>query len=104
MGGIFVTKWGVYLADVPFEDLPQSKCRPVIILDDTTVAVVCLKMTSHPPRAGEYALQKWQEAGLRKQTTVRISKILSLPPSSFLRQLGSLHPVDIIEISKRLSS
>lgn len=98
-----MTRWDVYIADVPFEDLPRSKVRPVIILEDEVVLIDCLKMTSHPPRDGEYALQKWQEAGLHKPTTVRISKRLVLPPDAFRKRIGALQPVDIIEIQKRLS-
>lgn len=103
MGGVPVTKWDIYLADVPFEDLPQSKLRPVIVLEGSAVVVECLKMTSHPPRPGEYVLRKWEEAGLRKQTTVRLSKRLALSHCSFLKRIGSLHIIDIVEIEKRLS-
>lgn len=95
--------WDIYIADVPFEDLPQAKPRPVIILEDTVIMIHCLKMTSQPPRRGEYILQKWREAGLHKPTTVRISKQLSLPPTSFRKHIGALHPVDILEIQKRMS-
>ena len=98
-----MSKWDIYLANVPFEDLPQSKRRPVIILDDTAVLIDCVKMTGQPPRPGEYVLQKWKEAGLHKPTTVRVSKRLALSSASLIKQLGSLQPVDIIEISKRLS-
>lgn len=95
-------KWDIYLANVPFEDLPQSKVRPVVILDDAALIVDCLKMTSHPPRQGEYVLAYWEEAGLRKPTTVRISKRLALDQSRFIKRLGSLHPFDIIEIQKKM--
>ena len=86
-----MNKWDIYFAHVPFEDLPESKPRPVIVLDDLTVAVVCLKMTSHSPRLGEYSLKRWRDAGLMKPTTVRISKRLSLGRKQFIKRLGSLH-------------
>ena len=98
-----MTPWDIYIADVPFEDLPQSKLRPVIILGDSVFVVDCLKMTSKPPRPGEYALQKWQEAGLLKPTTVRISKRLLLNRNSLRKRIGALHPIDILEIQKRIS-
>lgn len=50
-------QWDVYLADVPFEDLPEVKLRPVIILEDSVIVVDCLKMTSQPPRRGEYVFE-----------------------------------------------
>ena len=98
-----MTPWDIYIANVPFEDVPQSKLRPVIILKDFVLTADCLKMTSKPPRAGEYALQKWHEAGLLKPTTVRISKRLLLNHNALLRRIGAVHPIDILEIQKRIS-
>lgn len=97
-----MTKWDIYIANVPFEDIRQSKPRPVIILDDSCFLIECLKMTSQPPRRGEYVLQKWREAGLLKQTTVRISKRLQLDPDCLIKRIGALQSIDIIEIQKRL--
>ena len=96
-------KWDIYFANVPFEDVPQAKPRPVIVLEDSAVVVDCLKMTSKPPRQGEYVLRYWQEAGLFKPTVVRISKRLLLPSDSVIKSIGTLHPIDIIEIQKRLT-
>lgn len=95
-------KWEIYLADVPFEDLPQSKVRPVVILDDEALMVDCLKMTSQPPRPGEYVLKEWAKAGLHKATTVRLSKRLSLDKGAFIKRIGELAPVDVLEIQKRM--
>lgn len=98
-----MSKWDIYLANVPFEDINQTKIRPVVVLDDSTVVIDCLKMTSQRHRQGEYTLQKWKEAGLHKPTTVRISKRLALDSVAIVAQIGTLHPVDIIELSKRLT-
>ncbi len=98
-----MTKWDVYIAEVPFEDLAEMKVRPVVILEDSVALVDCLKLTSQTPRYGEYVLQKWSEAGLLKPTTVRISKRLALKPDLFRKRIGSLHPIDILEIQKLLS-
>ena len=98
-----MNQWDIYLANVPFEDLPETKIRPVLILDAACVAIDCLKMTSHAPRSGEYALKHWQEAGLHKPTTVRLSKRLELESEAFLKRLGTLHIMDRLEIQKRLT-
>lgn len=95
-------KYDVFLADVPFEDTPQSKVRPVLILSVEPLVVECLKMTSRAPRKGEYALQMWQCAGLAKSTTVRVSKRLRLPPERMRKKLGHLHAVDVIAIQNIL--
>lgn len=99
-----MSRWDIYIADVPFEDLPHSKVRPIIILGEEALVIDCLKMTSHPPRPGEYALKRWKEAGLHKETTVRISKRLSLARSRLKKYVGALHIDDILEIEKRLLS
>lgn len=61
-------------------------------------------MTSQPPRLGEYVLRCWKEAGLLKPTTVRTSKRLALDVVNMRRRIGTLSPIDIIEIEKLLSS
>ena len=95
-------KWDIWLAEVQFEDIPDSKKRPVLILENLVLVIDCLKMTSKAPRPGEYALKMWREAGLHKSTTVRISKRLELEPKAMLKRIGALHPVDILEVQKRM--
>ena len=104
MAIIFYDRWDVCFADVPFEEIPQSKRRPVIVLNHSTI-LDCLKATKSAPRAnypGEYQLKFWKEAGLKVPTVVRASKRLSLPMSAVGRKLGTLHIQDIIELEKIL--
>lgn len=100
--------WEVWWAEVAYEDAPkEKKLRPVIVIEKGTVAVLSLKVTTHPPREefwGEYALQKWREAGLHKPSTVRISKILNLRLSDFGEKIGVLHIVDIQIIGRYISA
>lgn len=96
-------KWDVCLADVPFEELPKSKVRPVVILDKQDVSILGLKMTSKPPRAGEYTLVQWKKAGLKQPTTVRVSKRLKLPNEKIQKKIGHLTPLDIAGIQKAIS-
>ena len=96
-------KWEIYLAFVPFEDLPESKLRPVLVLEDSSVIIDCLKMTGQPPRQGEYVLKRWSEAGLHKQTVVRVQKRLALAPDSFVKRIGALSAIDIIELEKLIA-
>lgn len=95
-------KWEIYWAEVQFEDVPQSKKRPVLILDDQGVLVLGLKLTSHKPRDGEYGLKKWKESGLTKPTTVRVSKKLRLSQTDIKGKIGKLHPVDIAKLQTKL--
>lgn len=43
-------RWEIWEADVPFEDKPGSKRRPVLFLSETGMLVLSLKMTSHEAR------------------------------------------------------
>lgn len=90
--------WEVWTAIVKFEDSPEFKKRPVLILEDKTVYAVCLKMTSAPPRVGEYVLKDWSVVGLKKPTTVRVSKILHLQEKDLMYKIGELSARDISNI------
>lgn len=97
-------KWDIYLAYVRYEDIPGGKKRPVLVVDDDNTAypISCLKMTGQPRRDGEYTLIKWREAGLHKETTVRIGKRLNVLEADFIAKIGSLDPVDILKIEEML--
>ena len=97
---IDVETWDVCLANVMFEDVPESKVRPVLVLNGGAVVIECIKMTSKPPRTGEYEVKMWKEAGLHKPTTVRLSKRLCLDANRVLKRIGHLDPVDIIKIEQ----
>lgn len=102
MGDVSYRKWDILLADVPFEDIEETKLRPVLVLGGEAHLLDCLKMTSQQPRSGEYVLKNWSAAGLHKSTTVRLSKRLDLDKCRVRKKIGALHPVDIIEIQNML--
>lgn len=96
-------RWEIWEADVPFEEKSGSKKRPVLIISDTEVLVLSLKMTSHEPRykslEGEYEVMRWQEAGLKKPTVIQCSKELKLEKKCFTgKQYGRLTATDIIGV------
>ena len=99
-------KWEIWLANVKFDDDPNSvKRRPVLVLDHNVAYILSVKITSHAPRPnfkGEYALKFWKIAGLAKPSTARLSKKLRLRDTDLVRKIGRLHPVDIIYIQKLL--
>lgn len=90
--------WEVWAAKVKYEDSPQVKSRPVLILEDKTVFAVCLKMTGTAPRPGEYRLKDWAGVGLTKPTTVRVGKVLHLQSQDLSYKIGDLSPIDIANI------
>lgn len=100
-------RWDIWEADVPFEEINQSKKRPVVILSEREALVLSLKMTSHEPRykklEGEYELMKWAEAGLLKPTVVQCSKVLRLNKGALTnKKYGRLAATDIIGLTQLL--
>lgn len=101
-------KWEIWLANVRFEDKPDEyKLRPVLVIDKENIYFLSFKMTSHKPRDnyfGEYSIQFFQEAGLKKPTVIRLSKKLLLLEKEFINKIGRLHPYDINEVMKILKN
>lgn len=98
-------KWDVWLALVKFEDKPDVKKRPVVVVDQNIAYYISLKITTHEPRptyAQEYKIERWKEAQLNHPSTIRASKILELEEKDFVHKIGRLHPVDIMAVQKIL--
>ena len=94
-------KWEIWFVNMPFDEGIGEKMRPALVLDSQGLLVLVGKMTSHPPRnefSYEYALIDWQKAGLRCQTTLRLSKRVRLDKSKFLYKVGVLQPVDQVNV------
>lgn len=97
-------KYDIYLCWVPFQD--GGKNRPVLILDNNTAVTIGAEVTSHSPRVydnGDYPIEDWQEANLRKPSTVRLSRQLQVNESNLRHYIGHLSDFDIenIEIMLR---
>ena len=99
-----INQWEVWLARVRFEDSPEVKPRPVVVVGGGEVFVCAYKVTSHPPRPvwGEYVLKQWQAIGLRRESTVRLSKRIRLESRDMIHRIGTLDPIDILSIQNIL--
>ena len=94
-------EWEVWLVNMPFDEGIGAKVRPVLVLKAVANGVLAAKMTTHLPRGNypyEYAMVDCTGAGLNSQTTVRLSKRITLPPTDFLKKLGTVQPVDQVNI------
>ena len=97
-------KWDVWLARMKFENSAEIKARPVLVLDDSRVFALSLKMTSQGKYSDCYAVSRWKEAGLTKPTYVRLSKYVRLNNDDFIHKIGELHDEDIINLMRLLPS
>lgn len=97
--------WEIWWAYVSFEDEEaEGKERPVLVLDGDIVYVIALMITSHEQRNlyGEYDVTKWQSAGLKKPSTIRVTRRLQLQESDLIYKMGDLHPFDIVMLKRYL--
>ena len=99
------TKWEIWLVDMPFDEGIGAKPRPALVIDTQNNYILVGKMTTHPPRDSfryEYSMIDWRGAGLHCQTTLRLSKLSKLPLSNFIKKLGTIRPVDQINVRSLL--
>ena len=96
--------WEIWWAYVAFEEGNDGKERPVLVLEDGTVYVLALMITSHEQRNiyGEYDITKWQSAGLKRPSTIRVTRRLRLDEKDLISKMGDLHPVDIVLLQRYL--
>ena len=96
---------GNHWAHVVFEDSDEVKRRPVLIIDESNAVIISFKMTGtdRGDNVREYRIEKWQEAGLSKPTSVRLDKILHLQKTDLDGKIGRLQEIDIIKIRFRMS-
>lgn len=96
--------WEIWWAYVAFEDEPDGKRRPVLILESGEVYAVALKITSHEARSlwGEYEIVQWETAGLTKPSTIRVTRRLQLREEDLHEKIGDLQLIDIANLKRYL--
>jgi mRNA interferase MazF len=85
----------IWLANIPFTDGAGSKKRPVLVLWlDGEEVVVAAVTTAEPRTRTDVSLEQWKESGLRKQSTVRLSRLDCLKSSLLYHKFGHLSNSD----------
>ena len=97
-------KGEVWFVEFPLEeDNTQIINRPVIVLDESILGDLSVKITKHSPRAADpydIPILYWQEANLRLASTARVSKVILLSKDSFIFKIGDLREEDLERIEK----
>jgi mRNA interferase MazF len=89
----------VWLADIRYTDATASKIRPILVLWlDALDAVVAVVTTAAPRSPTDVALVDWHFAGLRKPSTVRLSRLDCLEQLLLFRRLGCLSASDTARV------
>jgi mRNA interferase MazF len=95
----------VYLVMYPFDDEEIEKLRPGIILDTKDKMSIVIKVTSHEERedgdSKDVELKHLDQAGLDKPSVARCSKFVPLHHEKIQKNLGTLHPEDMLSVLSR---
>jgi mRNA interferase MazF len=91
----------IWLANIPFTDGAATKKRPVLILWlDGEEVVVAAVTTADPRTKTDVMLEHWKESGLRKQSTVRLSRLDCLKSSLLHHKFGRLSDSDVAKVKQ----
>ena len=95
----------VIVVEIAFSDLSGSKRRPALVVSDqhfhrTLPDLNVCPISSQPrfyrrPGPGDCPVKDWRAAGLRRPSTVRISKILAIDKDIVRKTLGVLPSHDL---------
>jgi mRNA interferase MazF len=84
-----------WVANIPFTDASGSKKRPVLVLWLDAVDLVVAAITTAQPRSlTDVALSDWKAAGLRRASTVRLSRLDCLEQSILIGRIGVISIAD----------
>lgn len=99
-------KWDLWYTTVRFEDdASQEKERPAIVISVGKNKATGLYVTSSSPRPGfrDYPIKEWKAAGLTKQSTVRLDRVVPLNEIVSREKIGTLDRYDIMILNLWLS-
>jgi mRNA interferase MazF len=83
------------VADIPYTNFGGSKKRPVLVLWLDGADAVAATVTTAAPRSHfDVALADWKASGLRRASTVRLSRLDCLEQSLFIGRIGAISPAD----------
>lgn len=86
----------ILLLKFPFTDTQDIKRRPALVLIDVgDNDVVVARITTQNTRARfDVEIKKWQEAGLKAASVIRLDKLVTLEKKLIDRKLGRLSVED----------
>jgi len=84
-----------WVATIPFTSGGGTKKRPVLVLWlDAADALAAAVTTAKPRSAFDVELVDWKSAGLRKASTVRLSRLDCLEQSLLIGRIGTISSAD----------
>jgi mRNA-degrading endonuclease toxin of MazEF toxin-antitoxin module len=88
----------VWWIHFPFDDSDELKRRPAIVIDDDTIAILAMYVTSKNNSPYSIELKDWDTTGLSKPSWARIDKIVSVSEWHMDTKAGELSERDLLMI------
>ena len=89
----------VHVCVFPFTSGQGAKARPVLVLMDLGSDCLVCRITSVPHRGFlDLPVTYWQEAGLEKPSTIRLSRLVTVEKSILKVCIGRLAPSDLDQV------
>jgi mRNA interferase MazF len=86
----------VYVCVFPFTPGQGAKARPVLVLRDLGPDCLVCRITSVPHRGVlDLAVSDWQQVGLEKPSTIRLSRLVTIEKTLLKVRIGKLTPGDL---------
>jgi mRNA interferase MazF len=86
----------VYICLFPFTSGLVAKPRPVLVLRDLEPDCLICRITSVPHQGFlDLPITHWQEAGLEKPSTIRLSRLVTVEKSLLKLRIGRLAADDL---------
>lgn len=91
----------VWWTEFPFEEIDITKRRPAIVIDEDTIAVITMMVTSKD-KQNPYSIKiyNWQAAGLTRESWARIDRIVRMDEWRMEKKIGNLSKDDLLKISQ----
>ena len=89
----------VWWVHFPFGDTSEEKRRPAIVIDDETIAILAMYVTSKSKETPySIEIEDWEATGLKKPSWARIDKIVKISEWNIDFKIGELSDCDRIKI------
>lgn len=90
----------VWWIHFPYSDKEELKRRPAIVIDDDTLVILAMYVTTKNKIDNPYSIliEDWKEAGLKKESWTRIDKIVKVDEWNMDRKIGELSKKDLTKI------
>lgn len=90
----------VWWIHFPFSDKDEVKRRPAIVIDDKTIAILAMYVTTKKHQNNPYniLIEDWKIAGLTRESWTRIDKIVEISEWYMDCKIGELSDRDLTKI------